>query len=853
MINLKRFVLQMPMEGDFFLGGAPAAPVAAPVAAPTATAAAASASSEPRFAGGPTNLSIGPMYSGGWSGTAGRESERVYTPEVLDSYFAYDPATGQQHMWNTAGQYLGVYKNDAWSGLKDFGKGFVLPALAMASGVGALGAAFGGATGAAQAAAMAAASPAATIGGALGITSPALASAAGNAIINTVVNGGDVKKAVTSAALNYGAGALSSATGAALSNAGVDPAIAKAVANAATGVVKAELTGGNPTSALISAGLSALTPALTPAATAPTPPPLSKPDTSFLGIDTGGYNPAKDISQLPAVDTSFPAITPDTSISGIDTGGYNPAKDIAQIGTGTVQADFNALVNKGVDPDTALATAVSWQAPSGGLAAVTAGSAPGSVGAAADQVVTPEALAPIIPSGLAAVTAGSAPGAAEAARLTSSPLDAIAADAGGTGSVPMAIGNEAVASGMSPGALGAKVAADNLLLDSQLAAAYGTPDVADLTGATDAAAKLKASVNEAVASGMSPGSVGAAQGAAGMLTDEQLMAAYGTTPAASTTTPAKAKNLLASLASLIPTGARATSAGTVTSAGSSGGLPFTFTDVGLNKTPGKYLTTGNAGYDMTPKELKQLYANLTSTPSSEYQYVADEAPLYVDVAALNRLPDTRYPSASAGSTPFASEFSSPDMFSGYANRPFATGGLVQPLADGGSAASDALKSLKALGELGGEMKPTKHDLRQVGAMGAPYTPRVLPQLASLLQARGMKLAQGGQPDDHTHPNYDGTPLLRTGGLTGLGGKYVEGKGDGTSDDIAAMLANGEYVFSADVVSALGNGSNKAGAKELDQMVQAIRSRARSAPPDELPPDAKSPLEYLKSSKGKKHG
>ena len=66
-----------------------------------------------------------------------------------------------------------------------------------------------------------------------------------------------------------------------------------------------------------------------------------------------------------------------------------------------------------------------------------------------------------------------------------------------------------------------------------------------------------------------------------------------------------------------------------------------------------------------------------------------------------------------------------------------------------------------------------------------------------------------------------------------------------------MLANGEYVFSADVVAALGNGSNKAGAAELDRMVREIRSRARSAPPDKLPPDAKAPLEYLKSNKGAK--
>ena len=165
-----------------------------------------------------------------------------------------------------------------------------------------------------------------------------------------------------------------------------------------------------------------------------------------------------------------------------------------------------------------------------------------------------------------------------------------------------------------------------------------------------------------------------------------------------------------------------------------------------------------------------------------------------------------------------------------------------------------LRALAGVGALEAtpERAPAREPLMRLGQAGTYTPPKVLPQLAALLQARGMHLAEGGQPDDHQHPNYDGTPVFRTGGLSGLGGKYVEGKGDGTSDDITAMLANGEYVFSADVVSALGNGSNKAGAKELDQMVQAIRSRARSAPPDKLPPDAKSPLEYLKS-KGKNHG
>lgn len=182
------------------------------------------------------------------------------------------------------------------------------------------------------------------------------------------------------------------------------------------------------------------------------------------------------------------------------------------------------------------------------------------------------------------------------------------------------------------------------------------------------------------------------------------------------------------------------------------------------------------------------------------------------------------------------------------------------------AQKDAMDTLQKMSDQGDIKTPegmkTRGGLLALGQSGAPSQQRavqqmaVIPQLAALLQARGMhlpmRMAEGGT-SDHEHPHYDGTPLFRTGGLESLGGKYVEGKGDGTSDDIAAMLANGEYVFSADVVSALGNGSNKAGAKELDQMVQAIRARARSASPDKLPPDAKPPLEYLKSSKGKTHG
>ena len=81
------------------------------------------------------------------------------------------------------------------------------------------------------------------------------------------------------------------------------------------------------------------------------------------------------------------------------------------------------------------------------------------------------------------------------------------------------------------------------------------------------------------------------------------------------------------------------------------------------------------------------------------------------------------------------------------------------------------------------------------------------------------------------------------------GAHVAGEGDGQSDDIPAMLADGEFVFPADVVSALGNGSTKAGTDKLYKMMEEIRKKARSTKVDDLPPPAlKSPLDYLKGRK-----
>jgi hypothetical protein len=107
------------------------------------------------------------------------------------------------------------------------------------------------------------------------------------------------------------------------------------------------------------------------------------------------------------------------------------------------------------------------------------------------------------------------------------------------------------------------------------------------------------------------------------------------------------------------------------------------------------------------------------------------------------------------------------------------------------------------------------------------------------EPQGMR--NGGTPEALGHPEVNGRMDLRH-------GAYVRGPGDGQSDDIPAMLADGEYVFDADTVAALGNGSNEAGAEALDKMREAIRRHKRSAPINKIPPPAKSPLAYLKGSK-----
>jgi hypothetical protein len=140
----------------------------------------------------------------------------------------------------------------------------------------------------------------------------------------------------------------------------------------------------------------------------------------------------------------------------------------------------------------------------------------------------------------------------------------------------------------------------------------------------------------------------------------------------------------------------------------------------------------------------------------------------------------------------------------------------------------------------------------------PYVPPNVNGVVQLTPQTGLPplgalTAYGSQPGHATIQPVPGNSYASGGSVCGALGQYaaggfVPGASLGQADNVPSNLSHGEYVMDADVVSALGDGNNAAGAKRLDEMRQAIRAHKRSAPNSEIPPKAKAPLQYLKGTK-----
>lgn len=107
-----------------------------------------------------------------------------------------------------------------------------------------------------------------------------------------------------------------------------------------------------------------------------------------------------------------------------------------------------------------------------------------------------------------------------------------------------------------------------------------------------------------------------------------------------------------------------------------------------------------------------------------------------------------------------------------------------------------------------------------------------------LIAQTVEAIQGKIPDPGpvllAFVNEFGEPALQdlAQRVKGLG-QQQQGQGDGTSDSIPARLSEGEFVVPADTVSALGNGSTEAGGRQLQGMVDGVRTAKTGAP--QMPP------------------
>lgn len=242
----------------------------------------------------------------------------------------------------------------------------------------------------------------------------------------------------------------------------------------------------------------------------------------------------------------------------------------------------------------------------------------------------------------------------------------------------------------------------------------------------------------------------------------------------------------------------------------------------------------------------------------------------------------------------------PELLSAFQDRGIglnmASGGEVPGYASGSSAFS--CTSWGPMSEYAPKFYPVKCNMLTMPSVKRnPLALAGLKQLHNQIAPRGNigMMAKGGLPEKYKEAAPDGhDPEF----ITGVTGYYAGGRGTGQSDDIPAMLHDGDYVIDAEAVSALGDGSSKAGnevlmsfmkqvphrmavggnpvpakiadgevvlpesfvtalgggdnkrgARMLDQMRQHLREHKRSAPNSRIPPKAKTPMEYLRGVKG----
>jgi hypothetical protein len=255
------------------------------------------------------------------------------------------------------------------------------------------------------------------------------------------------------------------------------------------------------------------------------------------------------------------------------------------------------------------------------------------------------------------------------------------------------------------------------------------------------------------------------------------------------------------------------------------------TDFGIGPTNYvDYQDYGTSGDDYTPNE--ELLRNLNApgyNPVNEGDYGYEE--LAADEA------ETTPKMASGGLSSMATPVASYYTF----------GQPADILANLGMRAQPPMNPPEMMPQIGQQQQPQQMQQQGLPQQAPPQMaqqmPQGMPQQGMMPQQQGMPppMRKGGLPHVSNVPMVEGRMDFRQ-------GSAVHGAGDGQSDDIPAMLADGEYVIDAETVAQIGNGSTKAGAQALDKFREGIRAHKRSAPLNKIPPKTKALTSYLKGAK-----
>lgn len=129
------------------------------------------------------------------------------------------------------------------------------------------------------------------------------------------------------------------------------------------------------------------------------------------------------------------------------------------------------------------------------------------------------------------------------------------------------------------------------------------------------------------------------------------------------------------------------------------------------------------------------------------------------------------------------------------------------------------------------------------AGGASPMPGAQPNASRGVLGSLVERLRTGRGYGHPPLAIPGHPAAYAEGGAALG--QVSGPGSGRSDEIDARLSDGEYVFDAETVALLGDGSTEAGARRLDQLRENIRRhKGKMLAKGKFSPDARDPETYL---------